>query len=286
MRTLFLLLALAGGLLAQDWRNAATLPGVDFAGLTVAQKQVALKVLREESCVCGCNMKLAQCRVLDPSCGVSRPLAAMVVKEARTGKNADAVKTVIENSDIVKKAGQPPPILENAVKVPIDGAPAIGPPGARVTLVEFSDFECPYCSKAVLALAELLKAYPKDVRLVYVQFPLDMHPHARLAAQAALAANAQGKFWEMHDKLFANFHNLTRAHMITWAGQIGLDTERFTADLDSGKYKAQVQKDVNEGDMLGLSGTPTIFINGQHYNGPIQLAELKPIIEEQLHGKK
>ncbi|HLJ16058.1 MAG TPA: thioredoxin domain-containing protein [Bryobacteraceae bacterium] len=286
MKFIFLLCALAGALVAQDWKTATQLPNVDFTGLTPAQKNVALTVMRAEGCVCGCDMKIAECRIADPPCGVSRGLATIILREAKAGKNADAVKEAVENSDIVKKAGQPPPTLEDPVKISIAGAPSKGPSNARVTLVEFSDFECPYCSKAIHEIDAILKAYPKDVRLVYKEYPLDMHPHARLAAQAALAANAQGKFWEMHDKLFANFRNLSRANMIEWAKEIGLDTARFTADLDSGKYKAAVQKDVSEGDSLGIAGTPTIFVNGRRYNGRIALASMKPILEQQLQAKR
>lgn len=285
MKFVALLFALASILPAQNWKTATELPRVDFTGLTAAQKNVALTVMREESCVCGCEMKIAECRIADPPCGISRALANIILQEAKAGKNVEAVKQAVENSDIVKKAGQPPPILDPPVKISIDGAPSMGPASARITLVEFSDFECPYCSKAIHAIADVLKAYPNDVRLVYKEYPLDMHPHARLAAEAALAANAQGKFWQMHDKLFANFRNLSRDNMIEWAKELGLDTARFTADLDSGKYKAAVQKDVNEGDALGIEGTPTVYVNGQRYNGRLELAAMKPILDQQLHGK-
>ena len=278
--------ALAAAAMAQDWQHATELPNVDFTGLTPQQKTVALGVLRSEGCVCGCSMKLAQCRMVDPPCGISRGLAALIVQQAKAGKDADAVREAVENSDIVKKAGQPPPLLEDPVKIPIDGAPSKGPENARITFVEFSDFECPYCSRAIHELDAIMKAYPKDVRLVFKQYPLEMHPHAPLAAQAALAANAQGKFWEMHDKMFANFRKLSRANILLWAKEIGLDMSRFEAELDSGKYKSAVAKDVAEGDRLGISGTPTIFVNGRRYNGHLGLDSMKPILDKQLQAKR
>jgi protein-disulfide isomerase len=286
MRYAPVLAALATAVFAQDWQHATQLPNVDFAGLTPQQKIIALKVMRQEGCVCGCAMKVAQCRIADPPCGISRGLAALAVQEAKAGKDVDAVLEALENSDIVKKAGQPPPLLEDPVKISISGAPSKGPEDARITFVEFSDFECPYCSKAIHELDAILKAYPKDVRLVFKQFPLDMHPNAPLAAEAALAANAQGKFWEMHDKLFANFRKLSRANMLLWAKDIGLDVARFQAELDSGRYKSVVAKDLAEGDKLGINGTPTVYVNGQKYNGHLGLEEMKPILEKQLQAKK
>jgi protein-disulfide isomerase len=173
-------------------------------------------------------------------------------------------------------------ILEDPVRIPIAGAPAKGPENARVTLVEFSDFECPYCSQAVGQVDALLKMFPNDIRLVYKQFPLSMHPHARLAAAAALAANEQGKFWQMHDLLFANHKDLSRERITLLAKEIGLDMDRFTADWSSGKFGAIVNQDVKDGDEAGVEGTPSFFINGKHYNGPMELSAVKPLIEAEL----
>jgi protein-disulfide isomerase len=162
------------------------------------------------------------------------------------------------------------------------GSPSKGPEDARITLVEFSDFECPYCSRAVREVDALLKAYPKEIRLVYKQFPLSMHPHARLAATAALAANEQGKFWEMHDRLFANYRQLSREHILALAKDAGLDIERFTADWASPKLAAEVSKDYKDGESAGVFGTPAFFINGKLYNGPMELSAVKPLIDAEL----
>jgi protein-disulfide isomerase len=125
-------------------------------------------------------------------------------------------------------------------------------------------------------------AFPHDIRLVYKQFPLSMHPHARMAAAAALAANEQGKFWEMHDKLFANFRQLSRERILALAKEVGLDINRFTADLNSGKFDPAVAKDFKDGEQAGVDGTPAFFINGKHYNGPMEVAIVKPLIEAEL----
>ncbi|PYT29891.1 MAG: hypothetical protein DMG58_15410 [Acidobacteria bacterium] len=122
--------------------------------------------------------------------------------------------------------------------------------------------------------------HPADIRLVFKQFPLDTHSQAGLAAEAALAAHAQGKFWPMHDKLYANFRDLSPEKINQWATEAGLDLVRFTVDMKSGKYKTAVQKEVDEGVEAGVQGTPTIFVNGKRYNGPIASG-----IENSFHSR-
>ncbi|MDQ6705840.1 MAG: thioredoxin domain-containing protein [Acidobacteriota bacterium] len=269
----------------QAWQAATKLPNVDFTSLTPAQQQTALKVLREEGCTCQCDMKLAQCRVMDPNCSESRALAALVVKSAREGKNAPQIHEALAASAVARHHAGPGRVLEDPVEIPVAGSPVKGPKDAKVTLIEFSDFECPYCSKAVGQIDAVLRAYPRDVKLIYKQFPLSMHPHANLAAEASLAALAQGKFWPMHDKLFAHSHGITRENVMLWAKEIGLDTGKFVTDLDAIKYTHAIEKDVADGEAAGVNGTPTIFINGKHYNGSLALEAMQPIIEAELKGK-
>lgn len=228
-------------------------------------------------------MKMAECRMKDPNCAYSTALAAIVVKGLKDGKSPDEI-VELEAASRFGHPPQPPKLLEDPVQIPIAGAPVRGPADARITLVEFSDFECPYCSLATAEVKTVLQAYPKDIRLVYKQFPLDMHPHARLGAMASLAALNQDKFWPMHDKLFSNFRKLTRENILAWAKELGLDLPKFTADLDSPKLKTVVDKDLHDGEQAGVNGTPAFFINGKHYNGPFTMAELKPIFEAELKG--
>jgi protein-disulfide isomerase len=266
-----------------DWTTATELPNVDFTGLTPAQKELALKILRGESCTCGCNMKLAECRIVDPPCGDSRALATIVVEGVRNHRTADQIHEALVNSAIAKMRAQQNRILGDPVDVAIAGAPVRGPQTAKVTIVEFSDFECPYCAKAVGEIAALMAAYPKDVKLVFKQFPLDdMHPHALMAAEAALAANDQGKFWEMHDALFANARRLSRETVLALAQSIGLDMMRFSRDMESGRFRKAVEADVTEGNKLGVYGTPSLFIDGKPYRGPVMLSILKPILDSEL----
>jgi protein-disulfide isomerase len=179
-----------------------------------------------------------------------------------------------------------PKLLEDPVKIAVAGAPVKGPESARITLVEFSDFECPYCSAAAPKVDAIMAAYPKDIKLIYKQFPLSMHPHAEMAAEASLAAREQGKFWEMYELLFKNYRQLSHARILEIAKSLGLDMNKFQAELDSGKYKKEVEKDIADGDAANVYGTPAFYINGKQYNGELSLAALKPIFAKELQGEK
>jgi protein-disulfide isomerase len=263
---------IAAALFAQEWQTLTTLNGVDFTGLTPAKKTTALKALRTMGCTCGCDMKVAECRVKDPNCPSSKRLSGRIVEAVKEGKG---VAEAIEEAKVVKP-----------VQIPTQGAPVIGPANARVTLVEFSDFQCPYCSKASQQIAAVLKAYPNDVKLIFKQFPLSDHPQAMISAQAALAAHNQGKFWQLHDLMFANRTKLSPGAIHFWAQSLGIDMKKFDADLQSPAVKKQVLKDLEDGEKVGVDGTPTIYINGQHYNGDLDLAKIKPVIDGELKKKR
>jgi protein-disulfide isomerase len=259
------------------WQAVSDLPGVDWHGLTGARKQAALRLMQSEACGCGCSMKIAECRVKDPSCSVSRKLAGAIVKDIGEGKDAAAVRR-----DVKRIGEEPPPVLEDPVKISISGDPIRGPEKARMTIVEFSDFQCPYCSKAVAEAKEILRQFPNDVRFVFKQFPLDSHSDAEFGAEASLAAQAQGKFWEMHDLMYAGFPDLSRKRIMTYARQLSLDLKRFTAELDSHKYRSRVRAEEQEGEAAGVGGTPAFFFNGRHYNGTFDAASVVPVIKKEL----
>ncbi len=269
-------------LLAQDWTTAPSLPGVDMTGLTPAQQAKALKILRANDCSCGCRMKMAECRMKDPSCSYSKNLASVVVDAIRHGKSETEALAAAKAS----KWAQGPPDhskpLEDPVAIPVGDAPVRGPANARVTLVEFSDFQCPFCVAATPQLDALLKAYPSQVKLIFKEFPLDSHAQAPLAAAAALAAHRQGKFWEMHDAMFAQKGNLSRRGILAMAARMGLDMKRFQADLDSPAIKQAVNREISEGEHIGVDSTPTLFVDGQRFNGPLTVASLKPVVDAEL----
>lgn len=284
MRLLILGLLLVAALPAEQWQQATELPGVDFASLPPAAKSAAIKMLREQDCNCGCARKIAQCRITDSECSYSRALAVAVVREFRAGRSTDQVLSTLREKQ--KEGAVKPRILEDPVAIPIDGAPFRGLGTAPITVVEFSDFQCPYCALAAPKALAIVAAYPETVRLVFKQFPLDMHSQANLAAQAALAAHAQGRFWPLHDRMFANFRQISRPNILKWAAECGMDTIRFERDLNSGRFRAEVEKEVREGENAGVMGTPTFFINGKRYNGPLDLEALRPIFEAELNARR
>ncbi len=272
----------AGLCLAQNWKTADALPGVDMHELTAAQKATVLDTLRKHDCSCQCGMKVAECRIADPKCSYSTGLSTVMVQNVKAGKTADASWSASADSKYGHLPQQNTKLLEDPVKLTIAGSPVDGNPAASITLVEFSDFQCPYCALAVPELKAVLKSYPSQVKLIFKQFPLENHPQAGFAAMAALAAKGQGKFWPMHDALYSQQGSLTRDSIIAAAREIGLDMERFQKDVDSTEIRETIIRDVQDGDQAGVQGTPTIFINGQRFNGPVSLQALKPVLDQQL----
>jgi protein-disulfide isomerase len=276
-------LCLAAALLyAQDWKSSASLPGVDLSGLAPAQQTAALRLLRGHGCSCGCGMKLAECRVQDPTCHYSRGLASVIVSAIRQGRSEAEALAAAGASQFSHVPGRDTRVLGDPVSIPTAGSPRIGPRNARITLVEFSDFQCPYCRAATPQLQAVLKTYPTQVKLIFKQYPLDRHSQAALAAAAALAAHKQGKFWPLHDALFANRGSLSRQAILALAAGLGLDLKRLESDLDSPEIKQAVARDIEDGDRAGVEGTPTLFINGRRYNGAITLEALKPVLDAEL----
>ena len=155
-----------------------------------------------------------------------------------------------------------------------------GPEDAPVTVVEYGDFECPYCGRAEPSVRELLSDMGTEVRYVFRQLPLtDVHSHAQLAAEAAEAAASQGRFWEMHDLLFDHQDALTGRDLLRYAEELELDVERFHAELKRHEHAARVARDVESAELSGVSGTPTFFINGQRHHGAYDIATLKKAVK-------
>ncbi|HZI09978.1 MAG TPA: DsbA family protein, partial [Myxococcus sp.] len=158
--------------------------------------------------------------------------------------------------------------------------------GAPITIVEFSDFQCPFCSRANASVDQVMKEYSGKVRLVFRHFPLDFHKEAQKASEASLCAHDQGKFWEMHDLLFANQQQLGVADLKKHATTLKLDTAKFNKCLDSGEKAQIVKDDMAEGQKAGVSGTPAFFINGILLSGAQPFEEFKSVIDEELKTAK
>lgn len=168
------------------------------------------------------------------------------------------------------------------VEVAEADAPGYGPDDAAVTLVEFSDFQCPYCNRLVPVIEQVKEEYGDRVRIEFRQFPLErIHPAARVAAEASLCADDEGKFWELHDAMFADFRNLSRDNIVAMGEEIGLG-ESFVACVDEGRHADRVSADLAAGREAGVSGTPAMFINGRFLSGAVPFERVAAIIDEEL----
>ncbi len=170
------------------------------------------------------------------------------------------------------------------VDVALPGTPARGGADASVTIIEFSDYECPFCKRAEPAVQQVLSTYGDKVRFAYRHYPLPFHANARPAAEASLCANAQGKFWAFHDKAMAAT-DLTAASLQQIASDVGLDRAQFDECLSSGQFKGEVDKDIAAAQAAGVSGTPAFFINGRQLDGAQPFEKFQEIIDEELEAQ-
>lgn len=204
-----------------------------------------------------------------------------------TPKTWERLKPIIEEQlkkaeDLAKGGKKPAEIYADQIKggkifdqmagpqqtFDISGSPILGNPKAKIEVAVFEDFQCPFCAKIAPSVKEFQKRFPNDVKIVYKHMPLDIHDNAQIAAEASMAALAQGKFWEYHDVLFNNQSALGKDQLEQYAQQIGLDMARFKSDMASGVGKSVIQRDMQEGGKAGVSGTPSVYINGMKYQGP------------------
>jgi protein-disulfide isomerase len=184
----------------------------------------------------------------------------------------------------MEQANQPLPAEVQAAIAKSEGGVSFGPATAKVQIVEFSDFQCPYCSRAATVVHQIKEKYGDKVRFTFRQFPLPMHPQARVAAEASLAAHAQSKFWEYHDRLFKNPNQLDRPALEEHAKQTGLNLAAFKKSLDEHKYVPAIDSDVKLGELAQVQGTPSMFINGARVANPTSFEAVAEMIEAALRG--
>jgi protein-disulfide isomerase len=211
---------------------------------------------------------------------VRAPIRSLLTQE-RTEAARQAFLDKLKAKTPVRVMLEPP---RTAVRA--GDSPAKGPANAPIELIEFADFECPYCLAAAPTLKRVLDTYGDRIRFVYRNYPLQNHPNARPAAEAAQCANEQQRFWVYHDRLFDNPGKLSDAELKKTAGDLGLDSARFNKCLDEHKYKATVDADMVAGNEAGVSGTPAFFINGRLLSGAQPYEAFKRVIEEELDAKK
>jgi protein-disulfide isomerase len=198
----------------------------------------------------------------------------------REGSVNEFAKRLEENKSVVYK------LEPFRADIEVEGSPSKGPSSAPVTIVEFSDFECGYCGRLSQTLNNVKIKYGDDLRIVFRQFPLQMHPNAPKAAEASLCANDQGKFWEMHDLLFQEQRQLDVVALKDKASRLGLDRTAFDECLDSDQYSEQVAQDLRDGAALGVTGTPALFINGAPVQGgAVPFDVLAKLVDEELERR-
>jgi protein-disulfide isomerase len=207
----------------------------------------------------------------------ARPRLLELLTETRRRAAYDSYLSRLRSRDKVVVLLAPPRSV-----VSIDPARVRGPANAPVTIVEFSDFECPYCGGVEGTLRQLESRYPTQVRLAYRDFPLDFHPRAEPAAEASRCALAQGKYWPYHDLLFDNQQHLESGDLSKYAARLDMNAKRFEECIQHRTYTAEIEHDLDEGRKLGVTGTPAFFINGILLSGAVPVDEFARLIDREL----
>ena len=273
--TFFLLLALAGaggvscgGADASPRSHVASaivdVPGVDTHDFTARERHEFSDYVTELPAPCSTvAVPLGQCVIEKRPCAACTPASVAIAKAVREGMTREQVRSLY-------KARFDP---ASAHAIPLEGSPSRGVDDAPVVIVEFADFECPFCQKIAPELDELWEKRKDRVRFVYKFLPLAMHAHGEAAARAAIAAQMQGKFWEMHHKLFANGQHLEENDLTSYARAIGLDLDRFHADMAGAPATTRIEADRKLSETLGVKGTPTLFIDGREYDAKADIGD-------------
>jgi protein-disulfide isomerase len=268
---------IAQRLLAQE----AARRGISVTALVDAEVTAKVGLVTEQEV--DAFFQANKARLQGDEASVRENLRAHLQQQKLTIRRQRFVESLRSQAKVVVRL-QAPAVVRVAVST--EGAPIRGAAEAPVTLVEFSDFHCPFCNRAQATLKQVLERYPDKVKLVYRDFPLDrLHPRARPAAEAARCAHDQGKFWEYHDLLYANTPRAASEDLRRYAQQVGLNVAKFEQCVSSGVHKAAVQRDIDEGGRLGVTGTPAFFINGRPLEGAQPLEAFVRLIEEELRGR-
>lgn len=246
------------------------LANVDTTVLTDGERRVWVDLTNDLLSPCGEPVSVARCVSEARACGACVPAARYLVRLVSEGfEQAEIREHFAARFDPKKK-----------VTLDISDAPVRGAPMAGITIVEFSDFECPYCGAAHPMLKQVLEEFDGKVNLAFKQYPLEAHKNAMPAARAAVAAQAQGKFWEMADALFGHQRELSPEKIRELAQEIGLDMAKFDADVAAEATQARVDRDRKAGTAVDVQGTPTLFINGRPYREG--LPSLSKYLKEEL----
>jgi protein-disulfide isomerase len=302
--------------LAQVDEKALQQPTANFGGMKLAQalfeaRRLAIEELIED----GLLNQDAKARKLEPSAVIAQEITAKVAQPsdaeialwyqqnqsrlqgATLNQAGEAIKSfLVQQRTLAARQQYMDGVRAKvATRVMLDpprqiiakaNRPAKGPQNAPIEIVEFSDFQCPFCESAFPTVNQVLNTYGDRIHFVYRHYPLVIHPRARPAAEAAQCAAEQDKFWQFHDKLFGDQSRLTDDDFKNDAAQLGLDTAQFNGCVDSHKYTAEIDTDIQAGNEAGVSGTPAFYINGRMLSGAQPFEAFKRIIDEELTLKR
>ena len=258
---------------------AAKAQGVDRSALI--EKEITAKIVAVSDADITAWYQANQNRVQGaPLDQVRQPIKAYLTQERMQVVREQYLETLKAKTP-VRMMLEPP-----RQKVAAANGAAKGSASAPIEMIEFSDFQCPFCLRADPTVQQVLKTYGDRIRFVYRHYPLPNHPNARPAAEAAACANEQGKFWPYHDRLFANPGKLSSADLKQAAADLGLNAPQFNACVDTRKFKAEVDADIRDGEQAGVNGTPAFFINGRAISGAQPFDVFKKVIDEELASKR
>jgi predicted DsbA family dithiol-disulfide isomerase len=247
--------AAVGSAPGDDASRVEAVPGVDLGEMTDDERATWVELVNTLLSPCGEPISVGRCAQRAERCRSCRVAARHLRRAVMDGYDRDTIDEAYE-----ARFGP-----SGVAAFGLDGVPTRGPATAEVTIVVFSDFQCPHCAKAHPALVRVLGAHEGKVRLAFKHFPLLGHARALPAARAAEAARLQDRFWEMHDALFEHQDALEDADLERYAAAVGLDLARFRADVASRGVQARIDADLREGAGLGVGGTPTLFVNGRRF---------------------
>ncbi|PTL78685.1 thioredoxin domain-containing protein [Vitiosangium sp. GDMCC 1.1324] len=255
------------------------IPGMDFSALPPAAQRELSTVFTDEFCYCGCPHTLGQCLKGHTTCSHAKRMARLAARHASAG--VPATDIIVALSEYYSSFRAHRQTFE------VDPRMCMGDAKAPVTLVEFFDFECPYCGKARPLIEAFAKKNPSKLRFCAVPFPLPMHPNAIPAGQAAMWARDQGKYWEMHDALFENAQSLSPAKIVELANKLGLKGAELQKTLQAGTYAQEVEKYKSMGNAANIHGTPSLFFNGRSYSAEMGLTDdaLSHTLEDEIEWR-
>jgi protein-disulfide isomerase len=247
---------------------------IDASELTPQETKRLDDILNQEVSPCGDDLSLGESLFNPERCPLSQPAVSFVISMLKEDYNVEEISAAYVARYAAVKG----------LQIPVDGSPRFGPEHATITIVVFSDFECPHCAKAAEVLAKITREYPSDVAFIFKNYPLSIHPTAEMAARAGFAALKQEKFWEMHDTLFSvQGSPLDHERILTMALGLGMDVDAFDKDMSSTEATAVLDADRRLGEKLGVHGTPTLFVNGRILEGGT--GELEQRIREEFLRK-